>query len=143
MSVISRSTSLAGRPFAGRPAVTCFILMMSVVTGASAGVGRAAALELGRRGDRVALLARGRRGLDAAARQIESSGGTALTHEVDVSDFVGAKRRAIACHRSQATDTGFFLEMGEQQFAVAFGREWFTERGVAPGLRKGWLFDPA
>ena len=66
-----------------------------------------------------------------------------LTHEVDVSAFVGAKRRAIACHRSQATDSGFFLEMAEEQFAVAFGREWFTERGVVPGLRKGWLFDRA
>ena len=64
-----------------------------------------------------------------------------LTHEVDVSEYVGAKRRAIACHRSQVTDSGFFLDMTEGQFAIAFGREWYIERGVAPGLRRGWLFD--
>ena len=40
-----------------------------------------------------------------------------LTHEVDVSDYVGAKRSAIASHRSQVTDTGFFLTMPEEMFA--------------------------
>ena len=40
-----------------------------------------------------------------------------LTHEVDVSDYVGAKRNAIASHRSQVTDTGFFLTMPEEMFA--------------------------
>ncbi|HEY3484783.1 MAG TPA: GlcNAc-PI de-N-acetylase, partial [Ilumatobacteraceae bacterium] len=64
-----------------------------------------------------------------------------LTHEVDVSAYVDAKRRAIACHRSQVTDSAFFLDMSEEQFAIAFGREWYTERGAEPGLRRGWLFD--
>ena len=64
-----------------------------------------------------------------------------LTHEVDVSAFVAAKRRAIASHRSQVTDSAFFLEMSEEQFANAFGREWYIERGAEPGLRRGWLFD--
>lgn len=58
-----------------------------VVTGASAGVGRATAVEFGRRGDRVALLARGQKGLDAAAREVEAAGGTALTISVDVADY--------------------------------------------------------
>jgi NAD(P)-dependent dehydrogenase (short-subunit alcohol dehydrogenase family) len=57
-----------------------------VVTGASAGVGRAAAREFGRRGDRVALLARGETGLSAAAEEIEAAGGTALALSVDVAD---------------------------------------------------------
>ncbi len=64
-----------------------------------------------------------------------------LTHEVDVADYVGAKRNAIASHRSQVTDTGFFLTMPEEMFANGFRREWFIERGREPGMRPGWLFD--
>ncbi|HZC25725.1 MAG TPA: SDR family oxidoreductase [Actinopolymorphaceae bacterium] len=58
-----------------------------VVTGASAGVGRATAVEFARRGDRVALLARGKKGLDAAAADVVSAGGTALPLPVDVTDW--------------------------------------------------------
>ncbi|WP_298181196.1 SDR family oxidoreductase [Saccharomonospora sp.] len=57
-----------------------------VVTGASAGIGRAAARAFGRRGDRVALLARGREGLDAAASDVEATGGRALPLVVDMAD---------------------------------------------------------
>ena len=58
-----------------------------VVTGASAGVGRATAVEFGRRGNKVALLARGERGLEAAAKEVEAAGGTALTVVTDVADY--------------------------------------------------------
>jgi NAD(P)-dependent dehydrogenase (short-subunit alcohol dehydrogenase family) len=57
-----------------------------VVTGASGGIGRASAEAFGRRGDRVALLARGEKGLDAAAAAIRDAGGTALTIPTDVAD---------------------------------------------------------
>jgi NAD(P)-dependent dehydrogenase (short-subunit alcohol dehydrogenase family) len=57
-----------------------------VVTGASAGIGRAIAEALGRRGDTVALVARGEAGLDAAADQVRAAGGTALALPVDVAD---------------------------------------------------------
>jgi NAD(P)-dependent dehydrogenase (short-subunit alcohol dehydrogenase family) len=57
-----------------------------VVTGASAGVGRATAQAFGRRGDRVALLARGENGLAGARAEVESLGGTALPIAVDVAD---------------------------------------------------------
>jgi NAD(P)-dependent dehydrogenase (short-subunit alcohol dehydrogenase family) len=57
-----------------------------VVTGASAGVGRALARAYGQRGDRVALLARGTEGLQAAAEDVQDAGGTALPLEVDVAD---------------------------------------------------------
>jgi NAD(P)-dependent dehydrogenase (short-subunit alcohol dehydrogenase family) len=57
-----------------------------VVTGASAGVGRAAALAFGERGDAVALLARGTDGLEAARREVESVGGRALAIPTDVAD---------------------------------------------------------
>jgi NAD(P)-dependent dehydrogenase (short-subunit alcohol dehydrogenase family) len=58
-----------------------------VVTGASGGIGRASAIAFGKRGAKVALLARGRRGLAAAARDVEEAGGEALVLPVDVSDF--------------------------------------------------------
>ncbi|MGW0709556.1 SDR family oxidoreductase [Streptomyces sp. NPDC002643] len=57
-----------------------------VVTGASGGVGRATALAFAARGDRVALLARGREGLAAAADEVERAGGEALVVPVDVAD---------------------------------------------------------
>ncbi|MGI5515836.1 SDR family oxidoreductase [Streptomyces sp. CA-106131] len=57
-----------------------------VVTGASGGVGRATALAFAARGDRVALLARGREGLAAAADEVRRAGGEALVVPVDVAD---------------------------------------------------------
>jgi LmbE family N-acetylglucosaminyl deacetylase len=64
-----------------------------------------------------------------------------LTHEVDVAPYIGQKRASIACHRSQVTDSAFFLEMPEEAFARAFSTEWFIERGVHAGLSSRWLFD--
>lgn len=66
-----------------------------------------------------------------------------LTHAVDVSAHVAAKRAAIACHRSQVTDSSFFLQMPEERFSAAFGTEWFIQRGHPAGLRAGWLFEPS
>ncbi len=57
-----------------------------VVTGASGGIGRASALAFAERGDTVVLIARGARGLEAAASQIEAGGGRAVPMAVDVSD---------------------------------------------------------
>ena len=57
-----------------------------VITGASAGVGRALAREYGARKARVALIARGRDGLEAAKQEIEALGGEAMTCSVDVAD---------------------------------------------------------
>jgi NAD(P)-dependent dehydrogenase (short-subunit alcohol dehydrogenase family) len=56
-----------------------------VITGASAGVGRAAAEAFGREGASVALLARGAAGLTGAREQVERAGGRGLALEVDVS----------------------------------------------------------
>jgi NAD(P)-dependent dehydrogenase (short-subunit alcohol dehydrogenase family) len=58
-----------------------------VITGASAGIGRATARLYGARGAQVALLARGRAGLDAAAKDVENAGGTALAIPTDVADY--------------------------------------------------------
>lgn len=57
-----------------------------VITGASAGVGRATAHAFGACGADVGLLARGREGLEAAAREVEARGGRALVLTADVSD---------------------------------------------------------
>jgi LmbE family N-acetylglucosaminyl deacetylase len=64
-----------------------------------------------------------------------------ITLAVDVSDYLDAKRRSIACHRSQVTDSSFFLQMPAEAFAAAFGTEWYIEHDAAPGPRVGWLLD--
>ncbi len=48
-----------------------------VVTGASAGLGRAIARHFGSKGAKVGLLARGVDGLEGAKREIEAAGGSA------------------------------------------------------------------
>jgi NAD(P)-dependent dehydrogenase (short-subunit alcohol dehydrogenase family) len=57
-----------------------------VITGASAGVGRATARAFGQRGARVGLLARGERGLEGARQDVEEAGGSALAVQTDVAD---------------------------------------------------------
>ena len=57
-----------------------------VVTGASGGVGRATARRFAADGARLALIARGRNGLEATAREVEELGGEALVLPVDVAD---------------------------------------------------------
>jgi NAD(P)-dependent dehydrogenase (short-subunit alcohol dehydrogenase family) len=57
-----------------------------VVTGASAGIGRAVATAYGARGATVGLIARGEVGLAAAARDVEKAGGTAVVLPTDVAD---------------------------------------------------------
>ncbi len=57
-----------------------------VVTGASAGVGRATVRAFAKRGADIGLLARGIDGLDAARREVEAAGGRALVLPTDVAD---------------------------------------------------------
>ncbi|HEX4129184.1 MAG TPA: SDR family oxidoreductase [Pirellulales bacterium] len=57
-----------------------------VVTGASAGVGRATVRAFARRGAKIGLLARGREGLAAAKREVEQLGGQAIALPTDVSE---------------------------------------------------------
>jgi NAD(P)-dependent dehydrogenase (short-subunit alcohol dehydrogenase family) len=65
-----------------------------VVTGGSAGVGRATVRAFAERGDSVAVLARGRDGLDAAAKEVEAAGGRALPLSVDVADAAAVEAAA-------------------------------------------------
>ncbi|MDN0198390.1 SDR family oxidoreductase [Streptomyces sp. S.PNR 29] len=95
-----------------------------VVTGASGGVGRATALAFAARGDRVALLARGREGLAAAADEVQRAGGEALVVPVDVSDA-----KAVDDAAQQVADTFGSIDVWvNNAFAGVFAP--FTE--VAP-----------
>ena len=59
---------------------------VAVVTGASAGVGRATVIEFARRGYDVGLIARGDAGLKAAADDVQRHGGRAIAVDADVAD---------------------------------------------------------
>jgi NAD(P)-dependent dehydrogenase (short-subunit alcohol dehydrogenase family) len=69
------------------------------VTGSSAGIGRAAAIEFGRLGWRVALLARGTEGLEGARRDVERAGGAAMVIPTDVSDCAQVEAAAERIER--------------------------------------------
>ncbi len=64
-----------------------------------------------------------------------------LTLGVDVADYAESKRAAFASHRSQISDSSFFLQMPPEIFAQAFGHEWFIEHGQPVGLKMGWMFE--
>ena len=70
-----------------------------IITGASAGLGRAAAREFGRHGAKVGLLARGIDGLEPAKREIESTGGSAMVLPLDVADESAIESAAAAVER--------------------------------------------
>ena len=57
-----------------------------VITGASAGVGRATAIAFASKGWNVGLIARGKQGLEGARRDVEAAGGGALVLPLDVAD---------------------------------------------------------
>jgi len=54
-----------------------------VITGASAGVGRATAQAFARRGAHIALIARGIKGLEGARKDVEDLGGKAIVLRSD------------------------------------------------------------
>lgn len=72
---------------------------LAVVTGGTAGVGRATVREFAARGYDVAVLARGRAGLDGAVKDIEDAGGSALAVPTDVADHQAVRRAAERVER--------------------------------------------
>jgi NAD(P)-dependent dehydrogenase (short-subunit alcohol dehydrogenase family) len=71
-----------------------------VITGASAGVGRATAIAFARRGARIGLLARGQEGLKGALNDVEAAGGRALALPTDVADPAQVEAAAQAVEDS-------------------------------------------
>jgi NAD(P)-dependent dehydrogenase (short-subunit alcohol dehydrogenase family) len=65
-----------------------------VITGASAGIGRATARLFAKRGANVVLIARGGTGLEGAASDVDQAGGKALAIQADVADFGQVDRAA-------------------------------------------------
>lgn len=70
-----------------------------VITGASAGIGRATAREFAKNGANIALLARGSDGLEAARREIEKLGRKALVIPTDVADSQAVEEAAERTER--------------------------------------------
>jgi NADP-dependent 3-hydroxy acid dehydrogenase YdfG len=72
---------------------------VAVITGASAGVGRATARALARRGWSLGLLARGQKGLDATLAETERLGVPAIAVSTDVADAAAVEGAAEAVER--------------------------------------------
>ena len=70
-----------------------------VVTGGSAGIGRATVREFARNGYDVAILARGKEGLNGARRDVEDLGQRALAISTDVADANAVDRAAERIER--------------------------------------------
>jgi NAD(P)-dependent dehydrogenase (short-subunit alcohol dehydrogenase family) len=71
-----------------------------LITGASSGIGRAAARRFAETGARVGLVARGLDGLEAARREIEERGGKAVVAQADVADADAVERAAAEVERA-------------------------------------------
>jgi LmbE family N-acetylglucosaminyl deacetylase len=93
----------------------------------------AAAAEAGEAGDMPG-------DLDPAEFELGVSGDR-ITTRVDVTEFTSLKRKAMAAHGSQISDSSFFLAMPEERFAVAFGQEDFMLVGGDPAQPETDLFD--
>ena len=120
---------------------------IAVVTGASAGVGRATAVALAAHGFDVALIARGQGGLEAAAKEVESAGRRVLVCPLDVADHDAVDAAAtrieselgpIAVWVNDAMTTVFspFSEIEPADFTRALevtflGQVWGTRAALA------------
>src|SRR4051812_6469092 len=70
-----------------------------VVTGASAGLGRAVVQRFARDGSAIGLIARGRERLESARAEVEALGGRAIVLPVDVADAEAVEHAAETVER--------------------------------------------
>jgi LmbE family N-acetylglucosaminyl deacetylase len=66
-----------------------------------------------------------------------------ITHALDITPWLSTKRRAMAAHASQVSDSSFFMAMPADQFAFVFGTEWYTLRGSSGPPFADRILDPA
>lgn len=113
-----------------------------VVTGASAGVGRATVREFARHGAHVGLIARGTEGLEAAKQEVEKLGGKAIAISCDVADPAAVDQAAsriedelgpidVWVNNAFAGVISPFLEMTPEEYrrvteVTYFGQVWGT-----------------
>jgi short-subunit dehydrogenase len=74
-----------------------------LITGASSGIGKATALQVGNAGGTVLLVARTREKLEEVKRQIELLGGTGFVHRCDLTDFDDIDRMALEVLETHGT----------------------------------------
>jgi NAD(P)-dependent dehydrogenase (short-subunit alcohol dehydrogenase family) len=125
--------------------------MRVLITGASSGIGSELARRLARRGDDVALLARGREGLEKTARAIHDAGGFAIVETADVTDrdaLQGAIDRAAerlggldaVVANAGAAAYGLFADMDpedvDRTFEVTLNGAVNTARAALPHLER-------
>ncbi len=117
-----------------------------VITGATSGVGRATARLFGEQKCKVALLARNKDGLDAAAKEIDAAGGQALVIPTDVADHHQVESAAasveeafgpidIWVNNAMTTIFAFFTEIEPDEFKRAtevtyLGTVWGTKAAL-------------
>jgi NAD(P)-dependent dehydrogenase (short-subunit alcohol dehydrogenase family) len=119
-----------------------------VVTGASAGVGRAIAHAFAKRGARIGLLARGHEGLEAARREVCEFGGEAIAIPTDVADSEQVERAAAQTEQAfgpidvwvndaMATVFAEFLDVSADEYARATAVTYLgTVNGTRAALRR-------
>ncbi|WP_158102759.1 SDR family NAD(P)-dependent oxidoreductase [Lentzea kentuckyensis] len=76
--------------------MSCFEGKVAVISGAAAGIGRALAVELARRGARLSLLDHDADGLEEVTHRCEAIGAQVLAQVVDVTDWSGVQAAAAA-----------------------------------------------
>lgn len=62
-----------------------------------------------------------------------------ITHAIDVSAWLGAKRAAMAAHASQIPADSWFLQLPEEAFAAAFGTEWYIDPSSPRAAGDGFI----
>ena len=99
---------------------------VAVVTGASSGIGAATAVKLGEAGYRVVLTARRTDRLDEVAKRITATGGTAQTHQLDVTDPAAVNALADSLDRCDVLVANAGGAIGADTIADSSANDWLA-----------------